>query len=38
MVHNTPVKILDTVFFLSHDLYNIALDSNGQNKTVTYIL
>jgi hypothetical protein len=32
MVHNTPMKILDMVFFLSHDLYNIALDSNGHHK------
>jgi hypothetical protein len=34
-VHNTPVKILDFVFFLSHDLYNIAIDSIGHHKTVT---
>jgi hypothetical protein len=34
MVQNTPVKIIDTVFFLDHDLYNLALDSIGHCKTV----
>jgi hypothetical protein len=37
-VHDTPVKILDMVFFLSPDLYNLALDCNGHHKTVTYFL
>jgi hypothetical protein len=31
-VHNTLVKILDMVYFLTHDLYNIALDSNSHHK------
>jgi hypothetical protein len=32
-VHNTLVKILDMVYFLTHDLYNIALDSYSHHKT-----
>ena len=34
MVHNTPMKILDMVYFLIHDLYNIALDSNSHHKNL----
>jgi ABC-type uncharacterized transport system permease subunit len=37
-VHNMPVKISDMVFFLSHDLFNLALDSNDHHKIVTYFL
>jgi hypothetical protein len=32
MVHNMPMKILDMVCSLTHDLYNIALDSNSRHK------
>jgi hypothetical protein len=37
MAYNTRMKILG-MFFLSHDLYSIAVDSNGHHKTVTYFL
>jgi hypothetical protein len=31
-VHNTPMKIFKIwCFFLSHDLFNTALDSNGHH-------
>jgi hypothetical protein len=32
-VHNTPVKILDMVYFLTHDLYNASILNDATTLT-----